>query len=249
MSKKPLIGVIPDYVKSSKQSHSIRPHYSIRKNYLDMLSDAGAVSIIVPYDHDAIADYIDMIDGLMVIGGFFDINPSRYSNEDIHQETVLNNVREDFEFKFSEQFLQTGRPFFGICNGMQVINCLKGGSIIQHIPDEEQDYMIHEQSKIEGKQDSSIPYHDVLIEKNTLLHDIVGKERIITNSSHHQAARKVGSNIVINSYAPDGIIEGIEDPNHPFCLGVQWHPEFKVSPDDEKLFQAFVNKTTEMKND
>lgn len=249
MTKKPIIGVIPDYVKSSKQSYSIRPHYSIRKNYLDMVTKSGGISLIIPYDYEAIDDYIDMIDGLMVIGGFFDINPNRYGNEEAHQETILNEIREDFEFKFSEKFLATKRPYFGICNGMQVMNCLKGGSIMQHIPDEEQDFMIHEQSKIEGKEDSSIPYHDVIIQKNTLLHDIVGKDVITTNSSHHQAARNIGPGIVVNSYASDGIIEGIEDPTHPFCLGVQWHPEFESCPEDKQLFDAFINITIAMKND
>ncbi len=249
MNNKPIIGVIPDYIKNSPQSYSERPHYCIRKNYLDMITDAGGISIIIPYDYDAIDEYIKLLDGLIVVGGFFDICPSRYSTEEKHPETILNTVRENFEFQFTEHFLETGLPFFGICNGMQVMNCLYGGTIIQHIPDEAENYMIHEQSKIKGKEDSSHPYHNVNIERNSLLHEIVGQDVIATNSSHHQSARSVGPGIKINAYANDGIIEGIENPNHPFCLGVQWHPEFNVSQADKKLFEAFVNKTIQVRND
>ena len=249
MSKKPIIGVIPDYVKDSTQSYSTRPHYCVRKNYLDMLTDAGALVVVIPYDYDSIDEYIGLIDGLMITGGFFDICPTRYSKEEKHPETLLNTVRENFEFEFVEKFLQTKLPFFGICNGMQVINCLYGGKIIQHIPDEDGDYMIHEQSKVKGKEDSAIAYHDVLIEKDSLLHKIVGESHMVTNSSHHQAIRQVGPGMKINSRAKDGIIEGIEDPNHPFCIGVQWHPEFNVSKGDKKIFEAFINKTIEMKNE
>lgn len=249
MSKKPIIGVIPDYVKDSAQSYSTRPHYSMRKNYLDMLTDSGALAIMIPYDYGSIDDYIDLVDGLMITGGFFDICPTRYGSEEKHQETFLNTVRENFEFEFVEKFLKTKLPFFGICNGMQVMNCLHGGKIIQHITDEKEGYMIHEQSKVKGKEDSAIAYHDVLIEENSLLHKIVGETHIVTNSSHHQAIKQVGTGIKINSRAKDGIIEGIEDPNHPFCLGVQWHPEFSVSKGDKKIFEAFINKTIEIKNE
>ena len=248
MSNKPIIGVIADYVQHSVQSYSTRPHYSIRKNYLDMISSANGLAIIIPYDYNAIDDYIDLIDGLLIVGGFFDICPTRYSNEEKHKETTLNTVRENFEFEFAKKFLKTKLPFFGICNGMQVLNCLYGGKIIQHIPDEKENYMIHEQSKVKGKEDSAIAYHEVLIEKDTLLHKITQERTIVTNSSHHQAVRNVGPGIKINSYATDGIIEGIEDPNHPFCIGVQWHPEFNVSKNDQKLFEAFINKTNEIKN-
>ncbi len=249
MNNKPIIGIIPDYVQDSAQSYSVRPHYSIRKNYLDMISSAGGLVVIIPYDYNSIDEYINLIDGLIIIGGFFDICPSRYSNEEKHKETILNAVRENFEFEFAEKFLKTKLPFFGICNGMQVMNCLYGGKIIQHIPDEDKNYMIHEQSKVKGKEDSAIAYHEVFIEKDSLLHKITNEDAMVTNSSHHQAVRHVGPGIKINSRAADGIIEGIEDPNHPFCLGVQWHPEFNVSKGDKKLFEAFINKTNEIKND
>ena len=61
------------------------------------------------------------------------------------------------------------------------------------------------------------------------------------NSAHHQAVATVGEDVIINAVAPDGVIEGIEYTRHPFCLGVEWHPEYHITPADTRVFEAFVN--------
>lgn len=240
-SKKPKIGVIPDFNPGSDLSYCTRPHYAIRTNYIEMLSQQNALPVILPYDYNGIDDHVSDLDGLLVIGGFFDIDPLRYNEKHLHPATLLNKTRENFEFQFSEKFLATKKPILGICNGMQAINTIRGGALIQDITDENNNYMIHEQSKIKGKEDSHLAYHTVKIKENTLLHKITGQTEIQTNSSHHQAIRTPGANLKITAHAPDNIIEAIEDPSHPFCLGVQWHPEFEVSPTDRKIFAALVD--------
>lgn len=247
MTNKPIIGVIPDYNNGSEKSYSARPHYAIRENYINMISDSNAAAIIIPYDKSSTESYISMIDGLLVVGGFFDINPKRYGEEIVNNTVILNEKRGNFEFDFVEKFLKTNKPIFGICNGMQVINVVRGGSLIQDIPVEKENYMIHEQSKIKGKEDSAIGYHQVKINKNSILHKIVQEDEITTNSSHHQAVRKAGKNLEITAYATDGIIEAIEDKSHNFCVGVQWHPEFYVSQADQKLFSAFTQACKKQK--
>ena len=67
-----------------------------------------------------------------------------------------------------------------------------------------------------------------------------GAAELPVNSAHHQAVKSVGPGVVVNAVAADGVIEGIEDPRLPFCIGVQWHPEFVVDPGDAKLMSAFV---------
>ena len=84
------------------------------------------------------------------------------------------------------------------------------------------------------------PGHEVLVEPGSLLHRITGASRLQVNSAHHQAADKVGEGIVISGRAPDGVIEAIEDPRRRFCLGVQWHPEYRISPGDTSIIAAFV---------
>ncbi|MHB8484094.1 MAG: gamma-glutamyl-gamma-aminobutyrate hydrolase family protein, partial [Nitrospiria bacterium] len=77
--------------------------------------------------------------------------------------------------------------------------------------------------------------------KGTLLHRMLSQDRIDVNSAHHQAVREVGRGVVVNALAPDGVIEGFEVPEYKFCLGIQWHPEFLVTPHDRKIFEAFID--------
>lgn len=237
--KKPIIGIIPDYKKGSKDSYSTRPHYALRCNYIEMINKAGGTALILPYDFSSLDQYLEMIDGLLVVGGFFDIHPKRYNETNVHSTVTLNETREEFEFELTQKVLKTKKPILGICNGMQLIAVLNGGSLIQDIPSENKNYLNHEQSK-STIPDSASPYHEVAIEAGTILSKIVGSQKIMTNSSHHQAIREVKAPIKITARAVDGIIEAIEDPTHPYCVGVQWHPEFDVSEADRKIFASFI---------
>ena len=246
--KKPLIGVVLDYKNGSENNdYSIRPYYAIRKNYIDAINQSGAIAVLFPYDKNAIEHYLQMIDGLMIVGGNFDINPKRYGDAEIHPTTTLNEIREDFEYEILSRALKTKLPILGICNGMQLINVLRGGDIMQNITDDK-NFINHEQSKILGKEDSSKAYHDVKINSESKLYQIVDTDKIPTNSSHHQAVKNIGNGLKISAYAEDGIIEALEDPLHDFCLGIQWHPEFIISESDKKIFQAFVVAATKYQN-
>ena len=85
------------------------------------------------------------------------------------------------------------------------------------------------------------PAHAVQILPGTMLHRIVGGESMMVNSSHHQAVREPGA-ARVNARAPDGVIEGIEDPRFRFCLGLQWHPEFLIDAGDARVFAALVDE-------
>ncbi|OFW85446.1 MAG: hypothetical protein A2794_03950, partial [Alphaproteobacteria bacterium RIFCSPHIGHO2_01_FULL_40_8] len=197
-------------------------------------------------DYDLIDSYLESLDGLMIVGGYFDIHPKRYGEEEMHPITKLNEVREEFEHQIAKKTIQTKMPFLGICNGMQLINVLHGGNVIQHIPDEGK-FLDHEQGHIEGFANYHQCYHEVLIEKNSRLFSVVGEEKIKTNSSHHQAAKNAGKGLIVSAKASDGIIEAIENPSHPFCIGVQWHPEFETSQADRKIFTGFVEAAKKYK--
>lgn len=240
MTKKPIIGIIPDYKKGSVGSYSKYPFYAIRENYLQMISGAGAAPLVFSYDYEAITDYLNLIDGLVFIGGGFDVDPKRYG-EELHPQTTLNHTRDNFEYQFLSSAIQQkpNLPILGICNGMQLINIFFGGSCIQHIGDHQQ-YSNHEQSRDPEYADQKQPYHQVKIDQNSHFFKIVGEEIIKTNSSHHQAVGRLGTDIKVCATALDGIIEAVEHQKHPFCLGVQWHPEFYVSAADKKIFSAFI---------
>lgn len=86
--------------------------------------------------------------------------------------------------------------------------------------------------------------HEVTITSGTHLHDIVGVETLAVNSAHHQAVKAVPSHVVVDAIAPDGVIEGIEDPSKRWCIGVQWHPEFHISDGDRRLYDSFIQACT-----
>jgi putative glutamine amidotransferase len=247
VKSRPLIGIVPDYKEGCKEGYSLKNYYALRANYVEMINKAGGAAVILTYDYDLIDFYLKSLDGLMVVGGYFDIHPKRYGEKKIHPTVKLNEVREEFEYALGTKAIKTKLPFLGICNGMQLINVLHGGNVIQHIPDEKK-FMDHEQSHSKEFKDYASGYHEVKIEKKSQLFKIVGKEKIKTNSSHHQAAKTAGENLKIVARASDGVIEAVEKTNHPFCIGVQWHPEFEVSDADKKIFEAFVNASKKYKN-
>jgi putative glutamine amidotransferase len=244
---RPLIGIVPDYKEGCKNGYSTRNYYALRANYVEMINQAGGAAVILTYDYDLIDFYLNSLDGLMVVGGYFDIHPKRYGENQVHETVKLNDVRENFEHELGFKAIKTDIPFLGICNGMQLINVLHGGKVIQHIPDEKI-FINHEQSLIEEFSDYKIAYHEVEIEKDSKLFSLIGEEKIKTNSSHHQAAKNAGKGLKIAARASDGIIEAIEKDDHPFCLGVQWHPEFEVCKADKKIFTSFVGAALNYKN-
>jgi putative glutamine amidotransferase len=250
-STKPLIGIVPDYRPGSKECYSIRPYYALRCNYVEMIAKSGGIPIIISYEHNLINDYLSFLDGLIIVGGAFDINPNRYKESEIHSTVKLNITREDFEFKIADAALKTNMPFFGICNGMQLLNVLQQGNIIQNILDDNK-FMDHEQVHNPKFNDYSRAYHQVNIEQGSKLAEIIKQDSIITNSSHHQAVKKIGNQLKVSARACDGIIEAIEKTDHPFCLGVQWHPEFNSNNSDQQIFNAFIKearKYQQIKND
>lgn len=241
-SKKPLIGILPDFKEGAQNGYSIRNYYALRANYVDSIISAGGTPIMLTYDYEAIDRYLEMLDGLLVVGGFMDLHPSRYGETEIHPTVKLNLVRENFEFEIVSKALKTNLPILGICNGMQLIAVIKGGKLIQHIPDLA-GFIDHEQSHFSDFADSHKPYHDVVVEPNTKFREIAGSDKFGVNSSHHQGLKSVANGLKITAKSTDGMIEAFEDPNHPFCFGVQWHPEFQISSADKNLFLAFVQNS------
>lgn len=236
---KPLIGVVSDFKEGDGVGYSKRPYYAINQSYINALKVSGGLALIIPYDYEGIDDYLKIIDGLMIVGGNFDISPIRYGENIFHPTVKLNKTREDFEYELTSKALKIKvLPIFGICNGMQLIGVLNGSKIIQHIPDNKK-LIDHEQSHDPDYSDYKKPYHKIRIKRDTKLFDIIGQPLTSVNSSHHQAIMNVKNNLIVSASSEDGVIEAIEDNSHPFCIGVQWHPEF-LNQSDKKLFESFI---------
>lgn len=233
----PLIGITLDYEepKGKPGEYSKLPWYAVRENYCSSVSQFGALPIALPHEVERMEHYLGLIDGLMITGGAFDVPPEIYGESGRHATVTTKDRRTQFEFSITRGAVERGIPILGICGGQQLLHVVLGGTLLQHIPDSIVNALEHEQ-----KNPRTEPGHFVSVTEGTLLHRIVGSEMIEVNSAHHQAAGKVPEGVVVSGLAPDGVIEAIEYPAHPFCLGVQWHPEYEVTPADSKILTAFV---------
>jgi putative glutamine amidotransferase len=231
--KKPVIGIPLD--SEDGGGYSKLPWYAVRHNYVESVVAAGGIPLLLPHHPELIDDYVARIDGLLVIGGAFDVDPALFGATSRHETVVLKEGRTAFEIGITQRMLALGRPILGICGGQQLLNVMLGGSLIQHIPDEVENPLPHEQPNPRTE-----PGHDVIVTPGSLLHRITGQVRFPVNSAHHQAVLAVGPGVLASAHAEDGVIEAVEKRDAAFCLGVQWHPEYHISPADGLIFQAFL---------
>lgn len=233
-ARRPRIGLTLD--AEPPGGFSTLPWYAIRENYCTAISRAGGLPVALPHEVELAGDYVDLLDGLVVTGGAFDVDPALYGAEDRHDSVTTKDRRTAFELAILKGFLDADRPVLGICGGQQLLNVALGGTLIQHIPEAVADCLAHEQPNPRTE-----PGHEVEVLADTLLHRLGGgADRLSVNSAHHQAADAVGNGVVISGRASDGVIEAIEAPNKRFCLGVQWHPEYSISRADDTIFQALI---------
>jgi len=232
MTKRPLIGLTLDAEQPG--GYSKYPWYALRQNYVSAISAAGGLAVALPHEAELAAEYLDRLDALIVTGGAFDVDPALYGDAERHPTVELKAARTSAELALLQGALARNMPVLGICGGEQLLAVALGGSLIQHIPDSVAEALPHEQATSHYE-----PGHSVKILPGTLLARIVGAETMQVNTSHHQAVRDAGR-ATVNAVAPDGVIEGIEDPGQKFCLGVQWHPEYLIDPGDNRIFEALV---------
>jgi putative glutamine amidotransferase len=233
MRDRPLIGLTLDSEPAGGWSKL--PWYALRQNYFTAIIAAGGLPVALPHHPELAADYLATLDGLLITGGAFDVDPALWGEEPPHPKVTLKPGRTDFELAAARAALARDLPVLGICGGQQLLAVAFGGTLIQHIPDAVPAALAHEQPNPRTQAG-----HPVAIAPDTLLARIVGRTAMQVNSAHHQAVALPGAGAVVNAVAPDGVVEGVEHPGHRFALGVQWHPEYAVDPADPLIFRAFV---------
>ena len=228
----PIIGILLDcsIKKKNQGGYANHPWYALRHHYSSAVSKCGGLPILIPYESKLINAYAQLCHGFLLPGGI-DIHPSYYgekvqvNNIDI----VPSNWRTEFELQLIRKGVKANVPLLAICAGQQALNVALGGSLYQDISEQVKTTLNH----------SNKP-HTITIAPKTKLHTITGSSKYQVNSFHHQAVKKLGKGLLINAQTKDGVIEGIEHESLPFCVGVEWHPEFLECPQDLKLFNAFI---------
>ena len=229
----PVIGLTLDHEPAG--GYSKFPWYAMRENYFSAVARAGGLPIALPHEPERVEEYLALIDGLVVTGGAFDVDPALFGAAERHDSVSTKDRRTDFELAIMRAAHSSDMPALGICGGEQLMNVALGGSLIQHIPDAVPDALAHEQPNPRNEAG-----HAVALEPGSALHRITGRAEMQVNSAHHQAVDAAAPGLDVNALAPDGVVEGIEDPGRRWFIGVQWHPEFAIDAGDARIFESFI---------
>jgi putative glutamine amidotransferase len=206
--------------------------------YIHAIMQAGGVPVMIP---SMLAEQgwdvlYGRLDGILFSGGG-DIAPEYYHGENHQRVAGIDPLRDTIEFNLLRAVVDDGKPFLGICRGIQTVNVGLGGTLYEHLGEQ-----------LRGEIDHTYPstmrttlVHEVKIEESTRIAEVVGEPILKVNSLHHQGIRDVAPGLRVTGYAPDGLVEAVELPDHPFGLAVQWHPEWMTDQlSTRKLFKAFV---------
>ncbi len=199
-----------------------------------------AIALLVTDEASTIVRKMKMLDGLLVPGGG-DIDPKMYGEEPHPMLETVERGFDRFELEVLKMADRRQMPVLGICKGLQLMNVHRGGTLIQDIPSETQNSGRFQHRRPSGAE-SKPATHAVNLETDSLLWQALQVRRLLVPSVHHQAIEKLGDRLRVTARADDKIIEGIEATDHPFFVGVQFHPERALDSDKRfhGLFQAFL---------
>lgn len=228
---RPVIGITLDWLASG--SFSPRSHYALRDSYFNAVYAAGGLPIAIPYQLESQDAYLEMVAGMIIPGGDYPNPADWYVKPNQHPY----HPRPAVDLALIGKLVSLKKPLLGICAGMQSLGVATGGKLYLKVMDE------HPGCQNHRGVSPCTPAHEVQLAEGSLLARLTGKSTLMVNSHHNEAVARVGDGVRVCAQAPDGVIEAIEVVDHPFALGVQWHPEFFLqegSP-DRALFAGLVD--------
>lgn len=239
VSMKPVIAVTCDYDHTSRNS-------KIHEDYYRAVSIFGGLPILLPGNNiEDVSSILGLIDGILLIGGD-DVDPSFYGEIPHIKLGDINPYRDEFEMELTRCAVDMGMPVLGICRGAQIMNVAMGGSLYQDIESQ------LENTPIKHRQKAPHWYgtHHVILDRESNLYDIVGQEDVKVNSFHHQSVKDIAPGFSAIGHAADGVIEAIELVDHPFVIGLQWHPERMIDRYDhaQLIFEKFIKSAKVYRN-
>ncbi len=197
---------------------------------------------MIPPGERRLDQLLVLLDGMVLSGGG-DIDPASYGGQDHEALYNVSPERDETELAIISKIVSTRMPLMFICRGMQMLNVALGGTIIPHLPD-----VVGEKVSHRAPPRSPIP-HSVQIHSDSRLAEIMQADSVETASWHHQAIEKLAQPLRVVAHAPDGTIEAVELPDHPWLVAVQWHPEVTAAddPTQQRLFDSLVEFATNEK--
>ncbi|WP_420628766.1 gamma-glutamyl-gamma-aminobutyrate hydrolase family protein [Candidatus Leptofilum sp.] len=243
ITRKPLIGCTT-YRKISDQTPPI-DLLGLMPAYLDAIVAAGGVPVMIPLglSADDLREIIQQMDGILLPGGG-DIKPSVYQGNGHPTVSGIDEDRDRVELTVARTAISQQKPLLAICRGMQVLNVALGGTLWEDVELLMPQAMHHE---FVNTHPRNYLAHDVTIEPDSLLARQLGGTETAVNSLHHQGIRRLADDLRATAFAPDGLVEGVEVIDHPYAVGVQWHPENIIhnAPHMLGLFRGLVEAASQ----
>lgn len=234
---RPIIGITTDSESKINSRGALEERYFLKKKLADAVVAAGGVSTVIPYvkNPEEARTIVGRLDGLLISGGDFDVDPKYYDEKRLPKCGPSNLPRTQSEFFLLAAALKAKLPVLGVCGGAQLINVFYGGTLIQDIPSGVAGALKHSQKERHEKAT-----HKAMIKRGSFLYKITGASTLLVNSTHHQSIKELGAGLSSSAGAEDGVVEAIEG-RKGFLLGVQWHPEFLIKNERHlAIFKAFV---------
>jgi putative glutamine amidotransferase len=244
MELRPIIGVPAQTLQAIEGIPEGLPHsWVMNERYFRALTAVGALPFMVPLlDGDAatLRGLYEQLDGVFIAGGV-DVDPASYGEEKTPLCGHTDPARDYVELLFARWALEEGKPVFGICRGLQVMNVARGGTLYQDCAAQIDGAIKHDYFPTAGYARDHLA-HDVRVVPGSRLHAAFDAEAAPVNSMHHQGVKTLGDGLVATAFAPDGLIEALEAEDERFEVGVQWHPEMLIEkdPGTHRLFEAFA---------
>jgi putative glutamine amidotransferase len=209
--------------------------------YANAVRRTGGVPILLPPGEPDPMVFLEVVDGLIFTGGG-DLDPATYNGSTHPTIYGVDSERDASELALAKLAMQLDKPVLGICRGLEVLIVASGGDLVQHIPDEFGQTILHRLDVLKPSE------HSVQILPESQLATIIGITEITVVSWHHQAARTAPPGWRVTAKAPDGVVEALEHEHHPWGIALQWHPE--LSPTDPLhlcIFHAFLEAVSARK--
>jgi gamma-glutamyl-gamma-aminobutyrate hydrolase PuuD len=223
---RPVVG-ITTYRETARWGVWNCPAVLVPADYVRQVSGAGGVPVLLP-PISGDAEVLDRLDALVLAGGA-DVDPARYGADRSPRTGPAAADRDDAELALLGAALQRDLPVLAVCRGLQLLTVLRGGTLVQHLPD------------VVGS-DAHVPapgtYGDnaVSIAPASRLAGLLGTEATWA-CHHHQAVDRLGDGLTAVAWAQDGTVEAAELDGARFVVGVQGHPEVG---DDARLFAGLI---------
>jgi len=239
MQPKPLIGISAD-----RRVLDPHPFHVVGEKYITAIKDgADAVPFLIPALGDSIPgdEILAKVDGLFLTGSPSNVEPHHYEGQDSRTGTMHDPHRDETFLSLIRHALDSGVPLFAVCRGFQELNVVLGGTLHQHVQEQE-GYQDHREDKNDPLHIQYGPAHPVHLVEGGLLRELAGKDTVTVNSVHSQGAARLARGVTVEAVADDGLVEAFRvDGSKAFALAVQWHPEWQVTDNEFSMaiFSAF----------